>query len=191
MFILLIYQKKNNKDDKHVKYDKKAKKEEKHPSLVKIETFFYGVFDIYYKSYIKNKLIIDSNNKIIFKYIIDNTTKNNIIVSNSNYKQLINKYLDEVVKLNNINYNKSNKSITIDNIVKSIIKSLYCKNYFYVQKQMKNCIKVDNKFIDVVNAIKNNSYIYEEDDENYRNKIINELNIEKLSSIENFISRIT
>jgi len=183
--------KKNKKDKKHIKYDKTAKKEEKHPDLVKIETFFYGVFDIYYKSYIKNKLIVDSNNKIIFKYIINDINKNNIVISNINYKQLIDKYLDNVIKLDNVNYNKSNKSITIDNIVKSIIKSLYCKNYFYVQKQMKNSIKIDNKFIDVINAIKNNNYIYEDDDENYRNKIINELNIEKLSSIENFISRIT
>lgn len=179
------------KDKKYVKYDKEAKKEKKHPELVKIENFFYGVFDIYYKVYIKNKLIIDSNNKIIFKYIINDIIKNNIVVSNINYKQLINKYLDLVIKLDNVDYNKSNKLTTIDTIVKSIIKSLYCKNYFYVQKQMKNCIKVDNKYIDVINAIKNNSYVYEDDDENYRNKIINELKIENLSSIENFIGRLT
>ena len=177
---------------KNEKYSKKAKKEKKLDDIVKIENYFYSMYDKYYKFYVNNKKIIDSNNKVIYKYIINDIKTNNIIVSNNNYNELVTKYLIEVVKLNNIKFDINNKIITIDNIVNSIIKSLYNKNYFYIKKQLENKYKVDNKYIDIINTINNNQYIYDNNENlSYRNKIIKELNINKLSSIENFINRLS
>jgi IS605 OrfB family transposase len=173
-----------NKEDNDIK-------KEKHPNLLKIEIFFYETFDKYYKFFISNKTIIDSNNKIIYNYIIRNIKDNNIIVSNNNYNLLTHKYINDVIKLDNINYTELNKLITVDNIVKSIIKSLYCKNYFFVEKLKKNNFNVDIKYNDVVNTINNKQYVYDDGNENYRNMLINDLNIKNLSSIENFISRLT
>jgi IS605 OrfB family transposase len=58
---------------------------------------------------------------------------------------------------------------------------------------MNNNLKVDDKYLDIINTVKNKKYFYNDDGNNktYRNKIINDLNIEDLSSIENFISRLT
>ena len=178
--------------NKHKKYNKNAKKDKKSDDIVKIENFFYSTYDKYYKFYVINKIIIDSNNKIIYKYIIDDIKTNNIIISNTNYNELVNKYLINATKLLNIKFDENNKLITINNNVNSIIKSIYIKNYFYVKKQLENKYKVDNKYIDIITAVDNNQYIYD-DDENlsYRNKIIKELNISKISTIENFISRLS
>ena len=55
-----------NKEDNDIK-------KEKHPNLLKIEIFFYETFDKYYKFFISNKTIIDSNNKIIYSYKNINT----------------------------------------------------------------------------------------------------------------------
>ena len=177
---------------KHDKYNKKAKKEKKTDDIVKIENYFYSTYDKYYKFYVTNKLIIDSNNKIIYKYIINDIETNNIVISNNNYNELITKYLLEVINLNNIKFDETNKTITINNIVNSIIKSIYVKTYFYVKKQLENKYKVDNKYNDIINTINNNQYIYDDSDNlSYRNKIIKELNISKISSIENFINRLS
>ena len=177
---------------KNEKYNKKGKKEKKLDDIVKIENYFYSMYDKYYKFYVNNKKIIDSNNKVIYKYIINDIKTNNIIVSNNNYNELVTKYLIEVIKLDNIKFDINNKIITIDNIVNSIIKSLYNKNYFYIKKQLENKYKVDNKYEDIINTINNNQYIYDNNENlSYRNKIIKELNINKLSSIENFINRLS
>ena len=177
---------------KKEKYNKKAKKEKKSDDIVKIENYFYLMYDKYYKFYVNNKKIIDSNNKIIYKYIINDIETNNIIVSNNNYNELINKYLINAVKLDNIKFDINNKIITINNIVNSIIKSIYVKNYFYIKKQLENKYNIDNKYEDIINAITKNQYIYDSNENlSYRNKIIKELNINKLSSIENFINRLS
>jgi hypothetical protein len=163
---------------KNEKYNKKGKKEKKLDDIVKIENYFYSMYDKYYKFYVNNKKIIDSNNKVIYKYIINDIKTNNIIVSNNNYNELVTKYLIEVVKLDNIKFDINNKIITIDNIVNSIIKSIYNKNYFYIKKQLENKYKVDNKYVDIINTINNNQYIYDNNENlSYRNKIIKELNL--------------
>lgn len=78
-FLTLPKKNKNKKKEKNK--DEKTKKV-KHTDLIKIENKFYELFDKYYKFYIKNKTFIESNNKIIYKYIIKDITDNNIIVSN-------------------------------------------------------------------------------------------------------------
>ncbi len=173
------------------KYDKKAKKEKKDDETKKIENQFYLLFDKYYNFYVKNKKLIESNNKIIYKYIITDVIESDIIVSNKNYKLLIDDYLEEVVELDIISFNQNNKLIVIDNIVNSIIKSLYTKNYFYVKKQLENKKEVNEKYKDIIETINKNEYIYNEDNVHWRDKIIKGLNISKLSSIENFINRLT
>ena len=100
---------------KNEKYNKKGKKEKKLDDIVKIENYFYSMYDKYYKFYVNNKKIIDSNNKVIYKYIINDIKTNNIIVSNNNYNELVTKYLIEVIKLDNIKFDINNKIITIDN----------------------------------------------------------------------------
>jgi IS605 OrfB family transposase len=182
----------NNLHLKYINIENIIKKEKKSDDIVKIENYFYLMYDKYYKFYVNNKKIIDSNNIIIYKYIINDIKTNNIIVSNNNYNELINKYLINVVKLDNIKFDINNKIITIDNIVNSIIKSIYVKNYFYIKKQLENKYNIDNKYEDIINAITKNQYIYDNNENlSYRNKIIKELNINKLSSIENFISRLS
>ena len=181
--------KEENKEKK--KYNKKAKKEKKDEDIKNIENQFYLLFDKYYNFYIKNKSTIDSNNKIIYKYIINDVNESDIIISNKNYKLLIDNYLEEVIELENISFNQHNKLIVIDNVVNSIIKSLYTKNYFYIKKQMENKKEVDEKYKNIVDTINKNEYIYNDENIHWRNKIIKGLNISKLSSIENFINRLT
>ena len=188
----LKYIKVDNIDNhNYVKYNKKAKKIKKTDDIILITDYFYSMFDKYYKFYVNNKKNIDSNNQIIYKYIINDIKNNDIIISNNNYNEIIIKYINEVIELKDIIYNNDNKNITIDNIVKSIIKSLYIKNYFYIKKQIDNKYKVDDKYKDVVEVINNNQYIYDNNENlTYRNKIIKELNI-NFSSIENLINRLS
>ena len=188
----LKYIKVDNIDNhNYVKYNKKAKKTKKTDDIILITDYFYSMFDKYYKFYVNNKKNIDSNNQIIYKYIINDIKNNDIIISNNNYNEIIIKYINEVIELKDIIYNNDNKNITIDNIVKSIIKSLYIKNYFYIKKQIDNKYKVDDKYKDVVEVINTNQYIYDNNENlTYRNKIIKELNI-NFSSIENLINRLS
>lgn len=180
----------NKPKEERKKYNKNDKKEVKDDDIKKIENEFYLLFDKYYKLYIKNKSVVESNNKIIYKYIITDIELNKIIVSNKNYKTLLDKYLINVLKLENISFNESNKIIAIDNIVNSIIKSLYVKNYFHIKKLQKNKHIVDEKFNDIVETIKKGEFIYNDDNIHWREKITKELNINKISSIENFINRL-
>jgi len=181
----------NIEKNKYEKYNKKAKKTKKTDDIILITDYFYSMFDKYYKFYVNNKKNIDSNNQIIYKYIISDIKNNDIIISNNNYNEIINKYINEVVELKDIIFNNDNKNITIDNIVKSIVKSLYIKNYFYIKKQIENKYKVDDKYKDVIEVINNNQYIYDNNENlTYRNKIIKELNI-NFSSIENLINRLS
>ena len=188
----LKYIKVDNIDNhNYVKYNKKAKKIKKTDDIILITDYFYSMFDKYYKFYVNNKKNIDSNNQIIYKYIINDIKNNDIIISNNNYNEIIIKYINEVIELKDIIFNNDNKNITIDNIVKSIIKSLYIKNYFYIKKQIENKYKVDDKYKNVVEVINNNQYIYDNNENlTYRNKIIKELNI-NFSSIENLINRLS
>ena len=188
----LKYIKVDNIDNhNYVKYNKKAKKIKKTDDIILITDYFYSMFDKYYKFYVNNKKNIDSNNQIIYKYIINDIKNNDIIISNNNYNEIIIKYINKVIELKDIIYNNDNKNITIDNIVKSIIKSLYIKNYFYIKKQIENKYKVDDKYKDVIEVINNNQYIYDNNENlTYRNKIIKELNI-NFSSIENLINRLS
>ena len=181
----------NIEKNKYEKYNKKAKKTKKTDDIILITDYFYSMFDKYYKFYVNNKKNIDSNNQIIYKYIISDIKNNDIIISNNNYNEIINKYINEIVELKDIIFNNDNKNITIDNIVKSIVKSLYIKNYFYIKKQIENKYKVDDKYKDVIEVINNNQYIYDNNENlTYRNKIIKELNI-NFSSIENLINRLS
>ena len=188
----LKYIKVDNIDNhNYVKYNKKAKKIKKTDDIILITDYFYSMFDKYYKFYVNNKKNIDSNNQIIYKYIITDIKNNDIIISNNNYNEIIIKYINEIIELKDIIFNNDNKNITIDNIVKSIIKSLYIKNYFYIKKQIENKYKVDDKYKDIVEVINNNQYIYDNNENlTYRNKIIKELNI-NFSSIENLINRLS
>ena len=181
----------NIEKNKYEKYNKKAKKTKKTDDIILITDYFYSMFDKYYKFYVNNKKNIDSNNQIIYKYIITDIKNNDIIISNNNYNEIIIKYINEVIELKDIIFNNDNKNITIDNIVKSIIKSLYIKNYFYIKKQLETKYKVDDKYKDIVEVINNNQYIYDNNENlTYRNKIIKELNI-NFSSIENLINRLS
>jgi len=181
----------NIEKKKYEKYNKKAKKIKKTDDIILITDYFYSMFDKYYKFYVNNKKNIDSNNQIIYKYIISDIKNNDIIISNNNYNEIINKYINEVIELKDIIFNNDNKNITIDNIVKSIVKSLYIKNYFYIKKQIENKYKVDDKYKNVIEVINNNQYIYDNNENlTYRNKIIKELNI-NFSSIENLINRLS
>ena len=114
----LKYIKVDNIDNhNYVKYNKKAKKIKKTDDIILITDYFYSIFDKYYKFYVNNKKNIDSNNQIIYKHIITDIKNNNIIISNNNYNDIINKYINEVMKLNVI-FDINNKIINIDNIVK-------------------------------------------------------------------------
>lgn len=187
----LKYIKVDNIDNhNYVKYNKKAKKIKKTDDIILITDYFYSMFDKYYKFYVNNKKNIDSNNQIIYKHIITDIKNNNIIISNNNYNDIINKYINEVMKLNVI-FDINNKIINIDNIVKSIIKSLYIKNYFFIKKQIENKYKIDDKYKDIIDVVNNNQYIYDNNENlTYRNKIIKELNI-NFSSVENLINRLS
>jgi len=161
----------NIEKNKYEKYNKKAKKIKKTDDIILITDYFYSMFDKYYKFYVNNKKNIDSNNQIIYKYIISDIKNNDIIISNNNYNEIINKYINEVIELKDIIFNNDNKNITIDNIVKSIVKSLYIKNYFYIKKQIENKYKVDDKYKNVIEVINNNQYIYDNNENlTYRNK---------------------
>jgi hypothetical protein len=139
-----------NKDKKGNKVVKKV------DNLIKLEDKLYEIYDEYYNFYGKNKKIIDNNNNIIYKYIIEDIKNNNVLITKNNITNLVNNYKLKIIKLDNISFNNNNELLVIDNIIFSIIKSCYYKTVYYIKKlidinQEKN---IDIKYTDIINSVK-------------------------------------
>ena len=182
---VLLEKKIKNKDKKGIKVVKKVN------NLVKLEDKLYEIYDEYYNFYGKNKKIIDNNNNIIYKYIIEDIKNNNVLITKNNITNLVNDYKLKIIKLDNISFNNNNELLVIDNIIFSIIKSCYYKTVYYIKKlidinQEKN---IDIKYTDIINSVKLSNF-YIENYNKYGSIIKDELGI-PLTSIQNLIKRVT
>lgn len=172
--------------------DKKGKKiEKKVNDLVILEDKLYAIYDEYYNFYGKNKKIIDNNNNIIYKYIIEDVKNNNILITKNNITDLVNNYKLKIIKFENIIFNNDNELLVIDNIIFSIMKSFYYKTVYYIKKlidinQEKN---IDTKYKSIIDSVKLNDF-YIENYNKYGSIIKDELGI-PITSIQNFIKRVT
>jgi hypothetical protein len=155
--------------------DNTGKRDKKDKVIIKIEQKLYEIYDMYYNFYTLNKKIIDNNNKIIFKFIIDN----------------IDDYKNKIIKFNDIIFNDNNEKLVIDNIINGILNSLYYKNIYYIKKllDINQEKKIEIKYTHIIESIKNNTF-YIENNCKYSHKIKNELGI-PITSIQNLIGRVS
>ena len=160
---------------------------------------FYQIFDKYCNRYLKIKPFKKYNNDIIYQFIKTNLV--NIYLINDNF------YAFEwfVIKsLNNSNLLKFSKNYSIEDkhelfydIVYSILKSIYDKNFMKTRKEIlskKKCSISDEKFI---KQIKEEKYLLDFDEPiDYKNslkklKIFQNCSKEKeIKSDQNYIARI-
>lgn len=171
--------------------DKTGKRENKDDLIVTIEEKLYKIYDYYYELYSLNKNTIDNNNKIIYKFIIEDVKSSNIILDKNNINSLFVKYKNEVLKLNGIIFNVKNEKILIDNIISSILSSFYYKNIYYIKNllDINQEEKINIKYKNIIELIKTNSF-YIENNSKYSIKIKNELCI-PLTTVQNLISHVS
>lgn len=187
-----INKKKNeSKKNKIKNKDRTGKRDKKDVIIVKIEDKLYKIYDYYYEIYSKNKKIIDNNNNLIYKYIIEDVKSNDIIIDKNNITELFKKYKDAVIKLDNIIFNVNNELILIDNIINNILSSFYYKNIYYIKKllDINKEESISEKYKTIVESIKDNSF-YIENNSKYSVKIKDELSI-PITSIQNLINHVT
>ena len=100
-----------NKKTKIKNKDNTGKREKKDSVIIEIEEKLYTIYDYYYNFYSLNKNIIDSNNKIIFKFIIEDIKHNNFIIDKFNILKLFDDYKSYIIKMDNIVFNSSNEKL--------------------------------------------------------------------------------
>ena len=104
--------KKQTKQTKKIKNkDKTGKREKKDNIIIKIEEKLYKIYDHYYDYYSLNKNIIDNNNKIIYKTIIEDIKENHITIDKTNVNNLFDYYKSKIINISNISFNKNNEKI--------------------------------------------------------------------------------
>jgi len=180
-----------NKKTKIKNKDNTGKRNKKDCVIIDIEEKLYTIYDYYYNFYSLNKNIIDSNNKIIFKFIIEDIKQNNFIIDKYNIVKLYDDYKSNIIKMDNIVFNSSNEILVIDNIIHGILNSLYYKNIYYIKNllDINQEKKIYIKYKNIIESIKNNTF-YIENNCKYSHKIKNELGI-PITSIQNLIGRVS
>ena len=187
--------KKNKEKPKQTKKiknkDKTGKREKKDDIIKKIEENLYNVYDNYYDFYSLNKNIIDNNNKIIYKNIIEDIKANNIVIDKFNVISLFDHYKNKIVKIPTILFNKDNEKIVIDNIITNILSSCYYKNIYYIKNllDINKKDKIEKKYKNIIDSIENNDF-YIDNNSKYSIKIKEELSI-PITSVQNLISRVS
>lgn len=137
---------------------------------------FMMLFENCYNNYSINYNLIKKNNNIIFDYIKNKINDNNIVLNNSNIDEFIQDSINYFNK-KNIEFNKNNKNIVVDNIVMKIVKYFYDKCYFRMRNEL-----INKKPFTIINEelkqnIINNDYYFEDKNINYKDKIMTEFNI--------------
>ena len=180
-----------NKGTKIKNKNNTGKRDKKDNIIIQIEEKLYKIYDNYYNLYSLNKKNIDDNNKIIFKFIIEDIKQNSIIIDKFNILKLFDDYKHKIINLNNILFNSNNEKLVIDNIINGILNSLYYKNIYYIKKllDINQEKKIEIKYKHIIESIKNNSF-YIENNSKYSHKIKNELCI-PITSIQNLIGRVS
>ena len=180
-----------NKGTKIKNKNNTGKRDKKDNIIIQIEEKLYKIYDNYYNLYSLNKKNIDDNNKIIFKFIIEDIKQNSIIINKFNIFKLFEDYKHKIINLDNILFNSNNEKLVIDNIINGILNSLYYKNIYYIKKllDINQEKKIEIKYKHIIESIKNNSF-YIENNSKYSHKIKNELCI-PITSIQNLIGRVS
>jgi hypothetical protein len=103
----VINKNKNKVTTKIKNKDNTGKRDKKDNVIITIEKKLYEIYDMYYNFYTLNKKIIDNNNKIIFKFIIDDIKQSNIVIDKYNIITLFDDYKNKIiiVKYNIIKFN--------------------------------------------------------------------------------------
>ena len=95
-----------------------------------IITSFQDVYHKYYEIFCKYKNIINENNKLIFKHLINDIKQNNIIITTKNYETNKNKYIKELKNKISIP-DKKYQNIFFNDIINNILQVINKKSYNY------------------------------------------------------------
>src|SRR5271170_5486672 len=137
--------------------------------LTNIRSKMHLLINTYYDYYISIKDQLHINNQLIYQYVTDYISTNNIIINNKNYSEYLsrfNKELDKIIKTT-----EKNKFDLLDNILTRILKSIYNKNYFSVQYSIKNHQPLKIKDAILITDVKNENYLFKDPDFSWKNKI--------------------
>ena len=129
--------------------------------------FVVSILSNYFNIYNSNKLLMQTNNDIIYHHIKNKL--NNIVLNSNN----INKYYSDItdeLRLKCI-FNNENKEFVFTNIIDKIIKSFYDKKYFLIKYQMLNHINYSYYNKQLIDDIKNDNYYYNNIKINYKTLI--------------------
>jgi IS605 OrfB family transposase len=189
-FIITVFEKYNNRIFKSVH---KLLKQDYFIDTEAMEEYIYQSMRSAMDQYSKVKPLINTNNNIIYKYIQKKLAKTHIL--NNNFFKLENEIIEEIREKNLIEFTEENIKDVFTEIVRTILKSFYCKNFFHVKNSLlhKTKIKItDKKFID---QVKNNKFLFKENGYvNYRSEIIKYLKQNPDSNIvwktnQNYVTR--
>ena len=180
-----------NKLSDYLNFDINKNEKKKDNFIKEIEEKLYEIYDEYYKFYSLNKNFLDNNNKIIYTYIINDLINKKIVIDKTNIFNLFNIYKNEIIKNENIIFNKQNENLVIDNIIISILKSCYYKTINFINSLLnKNQEKkIESKYNIIVESIKTNNF-YIENINKYSKIIKNTLKI-PITSVQNLIKYVS
>lgn len=140
---------------------------------------FYNVFHKYRQKYIKLKYFRQYNNNLIYRFIKETLDEEEVILVNNNFF-IIEKYI--INTLENENLLKFPKKCSMDDkreifydIVRSILKSIYDKNFNQTKEEIleKTKCTIDDKIF--IEQVRNNEYIIPDyANINYKNMILKE-----------------
>ena len=153
--------------------------------LDKIHSKLYELFNKDYDFYINNLPLFRTNNNLIYNYI-KNLLKN-IVLNNKNfnvYKTQITNHLSGLIKFDLIN-----KNFVFSDIVNNILRSFYNKNYFKLKNEIIQKKPFSVNDLELIKNVKENDYLFETKQINYKKLIKSELFLELLSD-QNIITRI-
>ena len=158
-----------------------------------MEEYIYEAFESWYMYYSEINPLIRTNNDIIYKYVVKRLS--NILILNNNFYELENTITDEIIDQELVTFDDDNKFDTFTNIIHSVLKSFYIKNFYRTKSELLNKQKLtitDKKFI---KQVKRDECLFNSKDYvNYRTKIVKYLKKNPTMKMElktnfNYVSR--
>lgn len=123
-----------------------------------IITSFQDVYHKYYEIFGKYKNIINENNKLIFKHLINDIKQNNIIITTKNYEIYKNKYIKELQNKISIP-DKKFQNIFLNDVIINILQSFYKKNFDIIKDNLTNHKEYEILNDNLIEDVRNNRTI--------------------------------
>lgn len=147
---------------------------------------FDRLIETYYKYYleIRNQLI--TNNNIMYKYIIEEISNSNVVITNNNYEIYYEDFKEDLEEI--IKPDKETRFDIFDNILTNILKSIYTKNFYHVKYGLLNHDILRIKSETFINQVKRNQFLFKDKKINWKSKIEKDfLQFKRCCNITNFL----